>query len=295
MSGRLARVARRAGGSIVRLSVVRLGVLLVPSCLLAAGAASAQAPATPARAAESTKLRSQISIMEGILEKAVGEGIRGAVNQMPELFQGPGLWVAPPRARGFRIEGYGVFFDVEVPGLPATTWSISILTRSNEIALVNELNQLRALVLQSVPEPAKRVELTKGFDKVQSRVSSAALSEPGVAPAPAPGAAALVSQGAQPAPARAPAPPIAPLRDPNAIYTDEVQKALTTVMLEQGITMQVAPEEWFTIAASESRGGWGEPESMTLYLSIRGRDLAALRTRQITPEEAAKRIIAKNY
>ena len=277
----------------MRLSVVRLGVLLVPACLLAAGAASAQAPATAARAGDSAKLRAQISIMEGILEKAVGEGIRGAVNQMPELFQGPGMWVAPPRARGFKIEGYGVFFDVEVPGLPATTWSISILTRSNEIALVNELNQLRAQVLQSVPEAAKRVELTKGFDKVQSRVSSASLSEPGVAPAPG-GAATPVSQGAPPAPARAPA-PIAPLRDPNAIYTDEVQKALTNVMLEQGITMQVAPEEWFTIAASESRGGWGEPETMTLYLSIRGSDLAALRTRQITPEEAAKRIIAKNY
>jgi hypothetical protein len=34
---------------------------------------------------------------------------------------------------------------------------------------------------------------------------------------------------------------------------------------------------------------------MTLYLSIRGRDLAALRARQITREEAIKRMVDRNY
>ncbi len=277
----------------MRLSVVRLGVLLVPSCLLAAGVASAQVPAG-APAQQPAQLRTQIVIMEGVLEKAVGVGISGAVNQMPDLFQGPGLFVTPPRARGFKIDGYGVFFDVEVPGLPATAWSISILTRNNEIALVNELNQLRALVAQSVPEASTRVELTKHLDRVAERATGAPLSEPGVPPQPN-ASVTPVKGRSTPVPARAAAPSIAPARDPDQIYTGEVRKALTNVILEQAIAMQVAPDEWFTIAASQSRGGWGEPETLTLYLSIKGRDLAALRARQITQEDAAKRIIAKNY
>jgi hypothetical protein len=279
----------------VRLSAVRHVMLVVPSCLLLGSPAFGQAPAPATAAHQSVQLRNQIAVMEGVLERAVGVGISGAVNQMPDLFQGPGMWgVTPPRARGFKIDGYGVFFDVEVPSLPATTWSISILTRNNEIALVNEINQLRALVAQSVPEASKRVELTKSLDRVAARVSGAALSEPGVPPAPG-ATASLVSDATTPGPTRAPAPRMMPVRDPDAIYTGEVRKALTNVMLEQGITMQMAPEEWFTIAASQSRGGWGEPETMTLYLSIQGKDLAALRTRQITQEEAARRIIAKNY
>jgi len=273
----------------VRLSVVRHVVLLVPSCLLVAGAASAQVPVAPTGARQIAEVRNQITVMEGILERAVGVGISGAINQMPDLFQGPGMWVTPPRARGFRIDGYGVFFDVEVPGLPATSLAISVLMRNNEIALVNELNQLR-VVAQSVAEPTKRVELTKNIDKVQARVSGAPLSEPGVPPGTR---ATTVNERLTPAPGGGVAPRMVPARDPDEIYTGEVQKALTTVMLEHA--MPVAAEEWFTIAASQSRGGWGEPETLTLYMSIQGKDLAALRAGKITREEAARRIVVKNY
>ncbi len=277
----------------MRLSSTCLGVLLVPSCLAVAGAASAQpapvAAATRASQSQQAELRSQISIMEGILERAVFVGIRSVVNQMPDLFQGPVGW-APPTARGFKIDGYGVFFAVEVPTLPASTWSIAIINRNNDIAVANELNQLRAVV-QSVTDETKRVELKKMIDRVQARVSGAALSEPGVAPRP--GAASLVKGGAG-ADGTGGA-PLAQPRSPDEVYTSEVRKELTNVMLEQGITMQIAPEEWFTVAASQSRGGLGDPDTMTLYLSIQGKDLTALRTRQITPEEAAKRILAKNY
>ncbi len=267
----------------MRLSVIRLGVLLVPVGLLTAGAASAQqVPRSAAPAMQSPQLRSQISIMERILEGAVNEGIHNAVNQMPDLFQGPGMFITPPRARGFKIDGYGVFFDVEVPELPATTLAISVLVRNNEIALVNELNQLRALVLQAVPEANKRGELTRSIDRLQARASGAALTEPGTPP----------RSGAAPMPANV-LTPAAPAREPDEIYTAEVHKALTDVMLEHGVP--VPSEEWFTIAVSQSRGGWAEPDTMTLYLSIQGKDLAALRAGKITSEEAAKRIVSKSY
>jgi hypothetical protein len=272
----------------VRLSAIRLGVLLVPSCLAAAGAASAQpAAALPAtRASQPAQLRSQISIMEGVLERAVGEGIRGAVSEMPDIF-GPWIWGAPPRARGFKIDGYGVFFDVEVPELPASiTWSLQVINRNNDVAVVDELNQLR-LMIGNVSDPKTKADLMRVLSRVESHVSGAALSDSPVR--------VVNGQVVTAAPAKTPPPP-----SPGQVYTTAVKKALVNVMLEQGRDMmQIAPEDWFTIAACDSQGSGriapGEPELMTLYLSIRGRDLAALRAGQITLEEAAKRIVEKNY
>jgi len=271
----------------VRLSAIRLGVLLVPSCLVAAGAASAQpASAQPAVPSQLAQLRSQISIMEGALERAVGEGIRGAVTEMPDVF-GPWLWGTPTHARGFKIDGYGVFFDVEVPELPASvTWSLQVINRNNDVAVVDELNQLR-LVIGNVSDPKTRADLMRALGRVQSHVSGAALSD-------SPPLRVVNGQLVTAAPAKTPPPP-----SPGQVYTRAVRKALVNVMLEQGVNLQIAPEDWFTIAACDSQGSGriapGEPELMTLYLSIRGRDLVALRAGQITAEEAAKRIVEKNY
>ncbi len=291
----------------MRLSAIRLGVLLVPSCLVAAGTAGAQpVPARPApapaadRAVQPTQLRSQMSIMEASLERAVQAGIQGAINQMPGIqFSGPPMWVSP-RARGFKIEGYGVFFDVEVPVLPASiTWSISVLNKNNEIALVNELNQLRAIV-QSVSDEAKRAEIRKGLDRLQARVSAASLAEPAppIPPQAQPGSPATLVSAGRTSPSAAPPSPSVAVPSPDEldeIYTREVKKALISVMLDYGTSLQIAPDEWFTVAAAESRSSWGQPETMTVYLSIQGKDLAALRARQITPDEAAKRVVVRNY
>jgi hypothetical protein len=277
----------------VTFSAIRLGVLLLPPCLVAAGAVSAQTVTVPAseRGAPPAQLRVQMSQMEAILERAVQVGIQGAMNQMPGVqFQGPPMFVSP-RARGFKIDNYGVFFDVEVPVLPASiTWSINVLNRNNEVALVNEINQLKAIV-KDLPDEGKRAEIRKGLDRMQARVSAAALSEPAAA-SPQGASPTLVRDGAAPAPSQA---PVLGPDDMDAIYTSEVKKALTSVILDHGIALELAPDDWFTVAASEARSGWGPPDTMTLYLSIRGRDLAALRARQITREEAIKRMVDRNY
>ena len=57
-------------------------------------------------------------MMEGVLERAVQLGVdnlrRRVRAVMPDdaLLQG-----GAPQVRGFRLDGYGVFFDVEVPAL----------------------------------------------------------------------------------------------------------------------------------------------------------------------------------
>jgi hypothetical protein len=58
--------------------------------------------------------RDNITIMEGVLASAVGTGGRRV------QADNPGVTLVPtgqPRARGFVLESYGVFFDVEIPEL----------------------------------------------------------------------------------------------------------------------------------------------------------------------------------
>ena len=82
-----------------------------------AGGVLAQAPAARADT-EQSRARQKIFMMEGVLERAVQLGVdnlrRRVRAVMPDdaLLQG-----GVPQVRGFRLEGYGVFFDVEVPAL----------------------------------------------------------------------------------------------------------------------------------------------------------------------------------
>ena len=69
------------------------------------------------------------------------------------------------RARGFRLDGYGVFFDVEVPSLEGTLpWSFRTLDQ-NDLGLDAALRTLRSYVQQSagndvdLQQAMKRVEL----------------------------------------------------------------------------------------------------------------------------------------
>ena len=79
---------------------------------------------------EPLKARYQLRVMEGVLENAVQHGIRSVGAQMrlvtPDLI----FFGNPARARGFRLEGYGTFFDVDVPTLrPSVSWSVRTLSQ----------------------------------------------------------------------------------------------------------------------------------------------------------------------
>ena len=69
------------------------------------------------------------------------------------------------RARGFRLDGYGVFFDVEVPSLEGTLpWSFRTLDQ-NDLGIDNALRTLRSFVEAAaandvnLQQALKRIEL----------------------------------------------------------------------------------------------------------------------------------------
>src|SRR6187402_1767075 len=88
--------------------------------------ASAQTPAAsrPAQDASAAQVsrqvresRYQIGQMERVLEGAVEHGATVIRDRLQGLMPADMLLTENARVRGFRLDGYGLFFDVEVPSL----------------------------------------------------------------------------------------------------------------------------------------------------------------------------------
>lgn len=108
--------------------------LIIGLVLSAATPLGAQAPArTAAPRSPQTEARQQISGLEGALENAVRQGtqmlnLRLQSSNTDNMVMLAGL----TRARGFRLDDYGVIFDVEFPSMRRSmVWSIQELERSN--------------------------------------------------------------------------------------------------------------------------------------------------------------------
>lgn len=293
----------------MRVSAIRLGAWILPACLLAAGASaqSAQgAAAPPARAPQNAQLRGQISILEAVLERAVQEAVSRALAEVTRALEKmPGfiqlnvpMWTVQQRARGFHVDGYGVFFDIDVPDFPATaTWGMQIATL-NDGLLRGELAKLSEAIT-SVTDSRQRL----GLDQAMARVKRAAGTNDTALPsAPASGAAATrVNQPGQAPPGRALPPFVelpsslptqAQIRDIETqtrdIYRAAMKDVLIDTMLDPGRMLQIAPDERLTLAARLEGSGLATSQDPTVFLTLRGRDLAALYAGHIGREEAKK-------
>src|ERR1051326_7645332 len=79
-----------------------------------------------ARSPEARQLHYQIDMMERVLEGAVAHGVAGFRDRLQAVAPAAPvelLILDSPHVRGFKLEPYGVFFDVEVPSLNGSlTW-----------------------------------------------------------------------------------------------------------------------------------------------------------------------------
>ena len=281
-------------GHVGRAALV--GLLLAASPALAAGARQAAAPG----AAAARPSAYQIFVMEAVLQRAVDHGAellsRGIHTVAPNMIVLAGM----SRARGFRLPGYGVFFDVEVPALRRSiAWSFQMLDRPDP-TLTDALAQLREHV-QSVGDSAMRQSLEDALKQIEAEVGPV----PGTAAAGATGSGATrVTAATASAGTASPASPAAPnaadaertalLQDPEGAYRKAVQEALVNAMLDYGGPLSLDPGQWLVVAARDDEDGTlmpGEPpESHALTLRIRGRDLQAFHEGRISRAEAIKRI-----
>jgi len=238
-----------------------------------AGPASAQ-PASRAsqKVADQAKARYELGVLEAVLEKAVENAARVMNRQVQQLTPNLLMFGSAARARGFRLDGYGVFFDVEVPMVrQSLAWSFPIIGPP-EAAITALRDHVR-----SITNPQEREQLDRALRQIEVQFPSRGTGVSG-----------------QGEPAGSPA------VDPNEAYTTAVTSSLMDAMLDYSGPLQIGTDEWLTVAARDYEGQRGlDPDApydlVTVVMRIKGSDLTAFRANRLTREEARKRIEVKEF
>jgi hypothetical protein len=251
--------------------------------VLVAGAAGAQQQ----NDAEQIKGRQRISMMEGVLERAVSNGADNMLRQMKAMMPDAPMLTGVPEVRGFRLDGYGVFFDVEVPALRLpVTWPLRYMRRDN-LEAMRLAQELRAVMVDI--DPRQRDKLAQLVRQLESQAQGPAGLRtvggvPGANAVPAPGAAVADAS----------------LDDPNEHYTREVKSALVDAMIENSGPIALGAEEWLTVAARDNVPR--DPlipsdvaDFSTVIFRLKGSDLAAFRAGRLTLDEVRRKVEVREY
>jgi hypothetical protein len=262
-----------------------------------APAAFAQAPAPEV---DQVKARQKLSMMESVLESAVANGADSLMRQVRAVMPPDALMMTgAPSVRGFRLESYGVFFDVEVPAFRRTmAYTLRQMVDENGLGAATAVNQLKSYIA-TVQDPRTRTALQSALRRLELQVGP-------VGPVPSDAAARPQTVGASTLTAQTTTAPAAPpvdlsvIEDPNAAYTREVSQAIVDAMIENSGPLPIAENEWLTVAARDNvrpdRLVPGDTSNISsIVFRIRGTDLAAFRAGHMTLEEARKRVEIKQF
>jgi hypothetical protein len=236
-------------------------------------------PLTPQQAAAAAqKRRNQIQLMEGLLARAGSIAAEDFGRQLKAIEPGMTVMIGQSRARGFVLDGYGIFFDVEVPELIGTVvWSQLTLQREMEVG--NALQDLKR-ALQDMPDGPSRQEAQRAIrvldlqaGPLQPQQANSVTQPATVAGTTSPDQAIKVSEGTitSSPPADSPDPPVTMMKDPRQAYRDTVQRELIDAMLDYSLPMDVGPGEWLAVAARVSEAG---QRGQVLMMRVKGSDLA---------------------
>jgi hypothetical protein len=273
---------------------------IVGGAVVAMSSVSAAAQTPRPSEADQIRARQRISMMEGTLERAVLNGADNLVRQVERVMPDGAMLTGAPQVRGFRIEDYGVFFDVEVPALRLSiAWMVRAMQAESRMAsgAISQLKRIASSV--SGRERAELEQIARQLDVMLGTGAPAPIQPP------LPSAAQrLASPGGVSAASVAPPPTAAPTADavdnPNEIWTREVQTALIDAMLENSVPLGVGDNEWLMVAARDNAPSDplvpGDTVDLnTMIFRVKGSDLAAFHSRRITIEEARKRVEIREY
>ena len=266
--------------------MVRIMTLGIAVVVAGSAVAAQQADDSQVRA------RQRIAMMEGTLESAVKIGAENLLRQVRSAVPDPPMLAGYPEVHGFRLDGYGIFFDVGVPMLRLpVTWPLRALITSDNRDLESVAAELKQLIAQMdaryQPQFAQAVRRLEMRAQAQNPI---ALRAPGAGTVTA-------SQVAVAPPANVDA---RVLDNPAEGYTREVKWALIDAVIENSGPLALSTDEWLTVAARDnvprdplSPGDMAD--FSTIIFRVKGSDLAGFRAGRMTLEEARQKVEVREY
>ena len=299
-----------------------VGVLMVAAsaaCASFAGAQGAPPPAPsgppgPERSRQVTAdARYKVRVMEGVLEKSVQQAALRLNEQLqrvsPDLIQLAGA----AHARGYRLEGYGLFFDVEVPAAMRQTmgWTARVMRQQHE-GVSEALGALKRITGEL--DPKDRADAERAMRQIELAVRPVPrgvrpTERPMVAAQPPGGAMEASTSTITPVPAAPDDKPtiaVAPSseadallwRSPDLAYEDQVREALIGAMLDWGALLPLGPDEWLTVAARDNQDvvmPGAAPDVVTIILRVKGSDLAERLAGRMPTDELRRRVEVREF
>jgi hypothetical protein len=263
-------------------------------------AASAAAPVPPKSTLSSSERVSEVKVLEGVFVQAMNQGAADLVHQMQVIDPGSvaNAMISQAHARGISLEGYGVFFDVDVPLM---NMSLIVTQRQALVAdlraKIDEATRLRAHATS--PDVQQQLDA-----RVQMLTSILFNIAPQVAPAAESRVTAVTNNLEQPRAgsviaATTDVAPVAPLETRNAdqMYSDAIKTALMNAMVNHSSALMLGDDESLTVAARDN--GPTIPGAIAdrsgVILTIKGSDLAAFRANKLSRDEVVKKIEIKEW
>ena len=253
------------------------------------------APTAPRAAPTPENRRHSVRMMEAILSRAVLGGAEQLAEQLGNGSPNMSFFTGQARAHGFVLEGYGVFFHVEIPEMQQSL-VMSVTTLERDLAVADTLDSLRRGV-SAVPEGAPKLQIEEALKRLELQVGMPALAD-------ARGAAGrnmIRTADTTTTTTRVPDLPAVSmpvLRDPSGAYRAAIKAALIDAMLDHSRGMNIQPDEWLTVAAHRGDSAFGPSEivnSSTLVLSIKGSDLALYDADRTRKDEVRKRVETREF
>lgn len=289
----------------------QMSAWVVLSVLVVAVPSAAQDAAT-AKPVNLSDMRHHIYVMEGALARAVDYGAKTLNRDILAVMPGVFILAGEAQARGVYLDGYGVYFDVQVPMMrQSMMWSLRTMLDQDNTAAQMAISDMRKIG-QSITDPAARAAFERSLKQLETQATpntpyarTGNPSNPVVSPGVIiPDSAAGGVGAATAAGVATPRPGAADktwVQDPNRAYTEAVTRALVDAIIDYSTPMALAPEQWLTVAARDNEGrdtlAPQDPleEIVTMIYRIRGADLLDYRAGKITRDEARKRVQVSQF
>jgi hypothetical protein len=209
--------------------------------------------------------RRNIRYMEGVLAQAVRVGAEQVGKELERIEPNAvSALLGTPRARGFLIDGHGVFFDVEVPDMDQSIVASLVMSQREQL-IGNAADSLRD-ALRAMPE---------GQTMQQVQAALRFLTGTGAAKEQAQAAPPVTTPSGS-LPGQVVSPPVI-LTNPRKVYRAAVIDSVVDAMLGYSVQMNIGSEEWLTVAArgvEQSGPLQGLQETTTITVRVKGSDLA---------------------
>jgi VWFA-related protein len=223
--------------------------------------------------------RYQLRIMERVFEQAVTDGAEQFASRIETSDPSSRInFAGTAQARGFRLDGYGVFFDVQVPMLrPSINWVFRQLNQSDLSArLAADLDKVLPVLRENM-RTFDDEQLMENFER-----ALLAFRRPLPPGSPMEPTRTGSQRGRR-------ARRVASEEDLQAEYAAQIATEVTAVILDHSEAILLGADDWLVVATVASFSPNDTP-GMKMMLKILGSDLIALRAGELSREDAIKRI-----